>query len=461
MFVLIRMSTYLKDIFLQLVRLGIGCVNENDNVNLNLDSPLSVEDWQALEELANEHGLLGVMLDGIEGLRLMGLGAYCPPKPVMLQLIGQVLQSEQQYAVQEHAATEMALLLHQHGIRTYVLKGAVVAECYPKPKHRLSADMDCFLVNDNDNQGSLRSKSFENLTENLSDSTLSADSKLYTLNSQQDIWERGNRVLEEQGFEVRRYFYKNSTVILPGLTVENHRYLTPFRGNKRLKSLERLLQRLINENDNLNENDNHNGEGKAVNVNVSVKVEEKFGLGLTLASPKGRFEGTWLYRPPVMVSALFLIEHAYSHFLHEGLTWRLILDWQMFCRRHRQELDWQELEARVDEFGFRRFYDTFNVIGQEAFGSRIGELENSSSNFSRTTDSKRSTIDNKLKSKMLEDIWASLDVHETVTGLRGKLALTGNIWRARWKYRLFSDITWLQALWIQAKGVLFENNPKI
>ena len=36
-----------------------------------------------------------------------------------------------------------------------------------------------------------------------------------------------------------------------------------------------------------------------------------------------------------MLSALFLIEHAYLHFLHEGLTWRMVLDWQMFCRRHR------------------------------------------------------------------------------------------------------------------------------
>lgn len=39
-----------------------------------------------------------------------------------------------------------------------------------------------------------------------------------------------------------------------------------------------------------------------------------------------RFGGTWLYRPPVMVLALFLIEHAYSHFLHEGLIWPMALD---------------------------------------------------------------------------------------------------------------------------------------
>lgn len=137
-----------------------------------------------------------------------------------------------------------------------------------------------------------------------------------------------------------------------------------------------------------------------------------------------------------MVSALFLIGHAYSHFLHEGLTWRLVLDWQMFSRRHRDEIDWPELEARVDEFGFRRFYDSFCRLGRYL----VGEY---SADGLTPADC-----------RMLSDIWALLDVHETVTGLRGKLALAGNTWRARWKYRLFTDLTWLQALWIQAKGVV-------
>ena len=365
------MSMDLQDIFLHLVRLGIG---GEAGASLPMAGPLSVADWQALENLANEQGLLGVMLDGVEKLPR----EWRPEKRAIIKSIGQLVQSEQQYAVQEHAATEMALLLHQHGIRTYVLKGAVVAECYPRPEHRRSVDMDCFLANENDNDN---------------------------LNLNADVWERGNQVLEEHGFEVRRDFYKNSTVVLPGLTVENHRYLTPFRGNRTLRRLEIWLQAEI--------------AGQSRNEDEA-----------------GRFEGTCLYRPPVMVSALFLIEHAYSHFLHEGLTWRMVLDWQMFSRRHRDEIDWKELEARVDEFGFRRFYDSFGRLGEYL----VGEL---------TADSLELN-----DRRMLDDVWAPLDVHETVTGLRGKLALAGNTWRARWKYRHFTDMTWIQALWIQAKGVV-------
>ena len=366
------MNMEIQDTFLQLVRLGISCESVLGSPILASGS-LSASDWQALEDLANEQGLLGVMLDGVEKLPL----ELRPEKKAIIQSIGQLIQSEQQYAVQEHAATEMALLLHQHGIRTYVLKGAVVAECYPRPEHRRSVDMDCFLVNDNDN-----------------------------LNG--EVWERGNRVVEKAGFEVARGFYKNSTFHLPGLAVENHRFMTPFRGNSRMKRLERLLQALI--------------------------AEDEGG---------DRFEGTWLYRPPVMVSALFLIEHAYSHFLHEGLTWRHVLDWAMFSRRHRDEIDWKELEALIGEFGFRKFYDSYCRLGRFL----VGELAADGLQLADL--------------RMLADVWAPLDLHESLHGLKAKLQLSGNYWRARWKYRLYTDMTWLRALVEWVLGAVFDREPRL
>jgi hypothetical protein len=62
---------------------------------------------------------------------------------------------------------------------------------------------------------------------------------------------------------------------------------------------------------------------------------------------------------------------------------------------------------------------------------------------------------------MLEDVWAELDLHDTVKGIKGKLALVGNTWRARWKYHYFSEISMLHALWIQVKGFLFIKEPKL
>jgi hypothetical protein len=144
-----------------------------------------------------------------------------------------------------------------------------------------------------------------------------------------------------------------------------------------------------------------------------------------------------------MVSALFLIEHAYSHFLHEGLTWRLVLDWMLFSRRHKEEIDWLTLDALVDEFGFRRFYNSYYRLGQYLLGD--------------ATEEELTTLDK----RMLDDVWAELDLHETLHGVKGKLALAGNTLRASWKYHYFSEISMPHALWIQVKGFLFDKHPTL
>lgn len=350
-----------REAFLRLVRLGIG----------HSEISFIVKEWNSLKALAEQQGLSAIVLDGVESLPEQSR----PPKEFLLQWIGEVLQTEAQYETQRKAAVEMASLFERNYIRTYVLKGSVVSECYPKPEHRVSSDLDCFLL---------------------------------PMQGDFDAWDLGNDLVKSQGFEVEDIFYKNSTFSLPGLTVENHRFLTPFRGNKTLRNLELMLQSMIRDD----------------------KVQD-------------RIDGTCLYRPPVMVSSLFLIEHAYSHFLHEGLTWRHVLDWMMFSKKHQKDINWTEFDVFVDEFGFRKFYDSFSRLGKYL----LGELQVSDLS--------------KEEKKMLADVWAPLDLHETVRGFKGKLALAGNTWRARWKYSYFTEMSWVTALWIQVKGFLFEKNPKL
>jgi len=356
----------LQELFLQLVRLGIG--TETDSSHKFQFS--SSKNWAQLKALADAQGLSAVVLDGIEQLPIKNR----PPKEILLNWIGSVIQEEQRYANQWKVACGLDYLFAKSGIQTYVLKGTVVSECYPIPNHRCSVDLDCFLKS----------------------------SKV------DDVWELGNRMVENAGFKVERDFYKNSTLILPGLIVENHKYLTPFRGNKKLKSLEFFLQDL-------------------------------------LRMDKGTdcFDGTELIRPPVMVSALFLIEHTYSHFLHEGLNWRHVLDWMMFSKKHQKEIDWPQFEKWIDEFGFREFYTSYYNLGKYL----LGEIEEEDL-----------TAKDKL---VLADVWAPLDLHETIDGMKGKLNLASNTWRARWKYREFTDMTWIKALWIQVKGFVFIKEPKL
>lgn len=362
-----------QEAFLTLVRMGLGLNTAKQDVFT------AHVDWGEIQALALEQGLSAIVLDGIEKLP----EEKRPPRIALLEWIGEVMQTEDEYAAQQKAAIKMSELFQQNEIRTYVLKGRVIAECYPKPKHRSSADLDCFLIQD-------------------SESMVGQDRHW-------EAWEKGNLLIEKAGYEVSRDFYKNSTFYLPELTVENHRFMVPFRGNETLKNLERVLQSYMR--------DDHG---------------------------KDKLEGTELYRPPVMVSALFLIEHAYSHFLHEGLTWRHVLDWMMFSKKHKDDIEWYVLDTLIDEYGFRKFYDSYYRLGKYLLGE-IKEFNGLSVQDKR----------------MLADIWAPLDLHETVRDFKGKLALAGNTLRAWWKYKYFAPISMPHALWIQVKGFLFERHPKL
>lgn len=364
------MDTQLHELLIQLVRLGIGATAE-------AAMPAEGTDWPRLKALADKQGLGAVVLDGLEVVRRNDEagGRELPDRALLAQWIGDVMKGESQYGLQREMARKVARLFHKNGIRTYVLKGTVVSECYPRPEHRVSVDVDCYLKAETDRP---------------------------------DAWEAGNELIRQKGVAVNKDFYKNSAFWVGGVMFENHQYFTPFRGNKRLTALETTLQTMMSDD-----------RGEDV------------------------MEGTWLYRPPVMATALFLIEHAYSHFLHEGLTWRHVLDWMMFSRKHQAAIDWQALDAMIDEFGFRRFYDSYQRLGQYLTGELSAEHLEESDGL------------------MLQDVWADLDLHESVRGLQGKLALVGNTWRARWKYRHFTDISMLHALWIQVKGFLFDKNPKL
>lgn len=360
----------MRKLFIELLQVSLG-------VRDVLSMVPTGKEWVDIYDEAVKQSVSGVMLSGIDNLA----PEQRPPKEFLLQWIGESIINESIYASQNTAAKEMALLFHENYIKTYVLKGDVVAECYPKPELRVSADMDCYLL---------------------------------PLKGSFDAWSLGNDLMKSKGFEVIDEFYKNSTFYLPGLTVENHRFMTPFRGNKHLSYLEIMLQSMMRED-----------------LLVDSKVEER------------RFEGSWLYRPPVMVTALFLIEHAYSHFLSEGLTWRHILDWMMFRKKHKDELDWYSFGALIDEYGFRRFYDSYNRLGKYL----IGELQDSS-----LTDQ-----DN----RMLKDVWAPLDLHKSLHGVKAKISFAFSTIRAAWKYHYFSEISMPHALWIQVKGFLFIKHPTL
>ena len=133
------MTSKTHDLFLSLVRLGIG---HTDSTNFT-----DKVDWVALKTLADQHGLSAVVLDGlntVQGERLMVQGSM--PQRIRLQWIGEVMQSyEQRYVQYEKTIGNLAGWYNQHGYKMMVLKGYACSLDWPNPKHRPCGDIDIWL----------------------------------------------------------------------------------------------------------------------------------------------------------------------------------------------------------------------------------------------------------------------------------------------------------------------------
>ena len=122
-----------KNTLFSLARLGIGHGVEA------LSEPVN---WNEVQALAEKQGLAAVLVDGIEQLP----DSQRPPKDLLLQWIGEVLQSyEYRYEVYRRAITELAGFYREHGLKMMVLKGYACSLDWPKPEHRPCGDIDIWL----------------------------------------------------------------------------------------------------------------------------------------------------------------------------------------------------------------------------------------------------------------------------------------------------------------------------
>ena len=96
--------------FIALVRLGIG--HNTDRL------PDSI-DWSAIQEIASEHGLTAIVLDGIQQLP----ETKRPPQEILLQWIGEVLQGyEYRYEQYKRTIAGMAGFNKSHGLKMMILR---------------------------------------------------------------------------------------------------------------------------------------------------------------------------------------------------------------------------------------------------------------------------------------------------------------------------------------------------
>lgn len=107
---------------LELARIGSALDSAMSDTALLKDT-----NWQSLYPLALHQGVSAILLDAIgllpEDVR--------PPKPVLLQWIGQATMMERMYARHKERIASLAKLYGQQGIRMLLLKGYGCSLCYP------------------------------------------------------------------------------------------------------------------------------------------------------------------------------------------------------------------------------------------------------------------------------------------------------------------------------------------
>ena len=186
-----------------LLRLGLGN-SEPEKENLSDFIMLPASHWARLGEMAQEQGVLGVMLDGIDRLEAIGYGATRElSKEQKLEWIGNVLKSYE--TRNQHQLVVIADLQRrwaESGLRMMVMKGQAIGTLYPNPKHRAPGDIDCFLF---------------------------------------DGYAKGNEAAKEWADSVDEHWYKHSVISYKGQTIENHQYFVHTREGKKSKKLNHTL----------------------------------------------------------------------------------------------------------------------------------------------------------------------------------------------------------------------------
>ena len=156
--------------------------------------------WQSLYSLAMRQGVGAIVLDAIGMLP----SEVRPPKPLLLQWIGQGAAMGRMYAEHSGRIASLARFYGEHGIGVLLLKGYGCSLCYPKPEHRPVGDVNVYLFGRQDEADAL--------------------------------------VEKELGIEVHRQYHKHSTFCYGGVEVENH---AKFIGDVSHKSNVRFEQILM------------------------------------------------------------------------------------------------------------------------------------------------------------------------------------------------------------------------
>lgn len=198
----------MEQIFFSLIKLGIGTIATDEAAAKEL-LELSMEQWKAVMALAEKQGMAAIVFDGVQQLYeaygkeiKAAKNQYAEWMQWVFTCTGTMNLYEQRCLAQRKVIAELADIWEKEGISMMVFKGQANASLYPKPEHRATGDIDCFLFGEAN---------------------------------------RGDDILKEHGALIDNRWYRHSKIQYKGETIENHRVMGHTRGSKKKRKMEEEL----------------------------------------------------------------------------------------------------------------------------------------------------------------------------------------------------------------------------
>ncbi len=351
--------------------LQVSLSGQDSDDKLEIDNDMS----EKLFEISVLQGVTAIIFDAmnkIAGRKGQNLNELLDEDQILFWIYS-VDKIEKHYKFHYLRARHLAELYYRNGIRTIVLKGLAISKDYPIPCHRPCGDLDIFLP---------------------------------------DAYEKGNKIVERKGATVDTSWYRHSHIKYKSLTVENHKFLTLVRGNKKIRGLEKILNNLLY----------HDLE---------------------------KIDGTHLECPPPMFTALFLTYHAQRHYLTEGISLRHLCDWAMFIKNHGREVDWQYFNEVCREYGMIHFANAMSTLAGRIIGIELP------ADYIVPVDEQRTE---ELKNDILYGMQFLYSAN--LSKWKKNFQLIKNLRINSRRYKLFADESYMKEIFRLIYGFLFDRNPK-
>lgn len=130
------MDNRLKDIFFQLLRIGLWGKD-----SLILDAPLTERDWSYIHSYAKNHTVEGLIYDSFVHLK----DDQLPPQSLRIKWTVRVDQIERHNTKMNEVIANQYTAFTKQGLKPILQKGQGVASCYEIPQHRMSGDIDWYF----------------------------------------------------------------------------------------------------------------------------------------------------------------------------------------------------------------------------------------------------------------------------------------------------------------------------